>query len=80
MHSYYLEFILNTYNASEELIKTSLAEFGEGLEILLLPQDNTGKGENFKVCISTQDPTVIFDICAQLGRIKTVRVNEERKA
>lgn len=80
MHSYHLEFILNTYNVSEEVIKSSLAEFGESLKVSLLPQDNTGKGENFKVCISTPDPTVIFDICAELGRIKTVKVNEERRA
>ncbi|MFA5410394.1 MAG: hypothetical protein WC321_00840 [Candidatus Omnitrophota bacterium] len=76
MHSYHLEFILNTHHASQEVIRNSLVEFGDNLQISPLREDNPASGEDFKVSISTQDPTVIFDICADLGRIKTVKVNE----
>ena len=75
MHKYCLEFILNTYNASAEMIKNSLSEFGEGLKIVVC-QNNSSGGEVFKININTEDPTVIFDVCAQFGRIKTVKVDE----
>jgi dihydroxyacetone kinase-like predicted kinase len=77
MHSYHLEFILEGYNVASEVIKSSLAEFAGAIEISTLPQDNPGKVGNFKIHLNTEDPTVIFDICAQLGRIKSVKIDEE---
>lgn len=76
MHKYFLEFIITTYNTSEEAIKNSLTEFGEALEIHNC-QDYKGKGKDFRININTEDPTMIFDICSQFGRIKTVKINEE---
>ena len=76
MHKYFLEFIITTYNITEEAIKNSLTEFGEGLEIHNC-QDLEGRGKDFKININTEDPTVIFDICSQFGRIKTVKINEQ---
>lgn len=69
MSKFRLEFILHTPSASLKAVKNSLAEFGEGLEITDI-QD-----KNFKVNINTEDPTVVFDVCAQFGRIKSVKVS-----
>ena len=76
MHKYYLEFILNTHNAQVEIIKNSLTEFGDNLEISPLPKDDKEKGENFKINLHTEDPTIIFDTCAQFGRLKSVKISE----
>lgn len=71
-----MEFIITTYNITEEAIKASLTEFGEGLEIHNC-QDCEGRGKDFKINMNTEDPTVIFDICSQFGRIKAVKINEQ---
>lgn len=76
MQNFNLEFILDAPSSPLETIRESLIEFGEGLKIS--PADDCGSAtRNFKVCICTQDPTIIFDICAQFGRITSVRINEE---
>jgi dihydroxyacetone kinase-like predicted kinase len=91
MQKYFLEFILNTRNATPKSIKNSLTEFGENLEIIVLPedtacvihgqahggsaQDESVAGDNLKIKIHTQDPTIIFDICAQFGRLKSVKID-----
>jgi dihydroxyacetone kinase-like predicted kinase len=79
MQKYLLEFVLHTQNSSLKTIKSSLAEFGEDLQIIdFLPdnQDVNVKGKNFKININTEEPTTIFDICSQFGRIRTIKVNE----
>ena len=76
MHKYLLEFIITTYNTSEEAIKNYLKEFGEALEIYDCRKDE-GKGKDFKININTEDPEMIFDICSQFGRIKTIKINKE---
>jgi len=72
---YKLEFILHTYNTTIQKVKNSLAEFGEALEVVNTqePEEN---GDNFKVNINTEDPTLIFDVCAQFGRIRSVKVTQ----
>jgi dihydroxyacetone kinase-like predicted kinase len=75
MQRYSLEFILHAFNASSKIIKNSLAEFAENIEITDC-QDSYGRGKNFKVNVQTEDPTLIFDVCSQFGRIKTVKVDE----
>lgn len=77
MQRYRLEFILYCYNASLASLKSSLAEFSEGLDICDC-DDPTEKPGTFKVRIHTQEPTAIFDICAQFGRIRSIKVDEER--
>ena len=74
--NYKLEFILHTHNGTNESIRSSLSEFGENLEISGCNEPDS-KGNNFTVNLITQDPTVIFDICAQIGRIRQVKINEE---
>lgn len=75
MPKYFLEFILHIYNTPVETIRSSLIEFGDGLEVTDC-QDNIARGKNFKVQIYTEDPEIIFDTCAQFGRIKSVKVEE----
>lgn len=75
MNKYSLEFILHTHKTSKEAVRSSLSEFAENIEIVdCLDPDIRGK--HFKINISTQDPTVIFDICSQFGRIKSIKVDE----
>ncbi len=76
LSKYKLEFILHAYNTTLVEIKNSLAEFGSSLEVLQMP-DSSGKGRDFKVNLNTEDPTLVFDACAQFGRIRSVRVEEE---
>ena len=73
---YRLEFILHTYDTSIEAIKNSLVEFGSSLEIYESVK-STEKGNDFQVSLNTDDPTLVFDICSQFGRIRSVKVNEE---
>jgi dihydroxyacetone kinase-like predicted kinase len=75
MHKYCLEFILNMQNDSMDALKNSIIEFGQDLEVFQLPQDNAIKGRDFKVRIHTEDPTIIFDTCAQFGRLKSIKVD-----
>jgi len=72
---YHLEFVLHTPSASAQTVKNSLAEFGEGMEITDCPGIDEN-GNNFKINLETEDPTVIFDICGQFGRIRAVKVDE----
>ncbi len=76
MRKYFLEFILDMQAASVDTLKNSIIEFGESLEILPLPQDNCQKSRDFKICIQTEDPTIIFDTCAQFGRLKSIKIDE----
>ncbi|MFA5724638.1 MAG: hypothetical protein WC937_00030 [Candidatus Omnitrophota bacterium] len=73
---YKLGFILHTYNTTLEAVKNSLAEFGENLEISEV-LDPAQKGNNFKIYLNTQDPTLVFDVCSQFGRIRSIKVEEE---
>ena len=76
MHKFYLEFILNTYDDSGEALKKVLSGLGADLEFLPMPQIDSERGRHFKIQISAEDPTVIFDTCAEFGRIKSVKVDE----
>lgn len=77
MNRYLLEFVLYIQDVSAEMIKESISEFGRDLEIVEC-NDAIARGKNFRVRINTDDPTLIFDTCAQFGRIKSVKVNEDR--
>ncbi|MFA5096417.1 MAG: hypothetical protein WC478_03645 [Candidatus Omnitrophota bacterium] len=70
-----LEFNLQAYNTTLEAVKSSLAEFGEKL-IIAEVAGHAEKGKNFKVNINTEDPTIVFDVCSQFGRIRSVKVED----
>ncbi|MFH0738357.1 MAG: hypothetical protein V2A59_00660 [Candidatus Omnitrophota bacterium] len=76
MPSYDLEFILSVHNSNAEFIRNSLSGLGKALEVSQLAQEGQEKGMSFKINISVEDPTIIFDACAQFGRIKSVKVQE----
>ena len=66
---------MNTQNASLKDLEDSLGRLGDGLEISGICRESVTQ-EDFKICITTEDPTVIFDACAQFGRIKSIKINE----
>lgn len=78
MYSYFLEFTLNTYNISAEALKNALVEFGEEINITEC-DDPAVQGTSYKISLSAEEPTVVFDTCSQFGRIKSVKVEERRK-
>ena len=71
---YSLEFILYSHNTSSEIINNSFADFSENIEVAPCPEEP--QGSNYKVSLKTEDPTLVFDVCTQLGRIKSVKINE----
>lgn len=74
MPKFQLSFLLHAYNTSLQAVKNSLTEFGEGLEISEV-DIGLQKGKNFKININTEDPTIVFDVCSQFGRIRSVKVD-----
>ena len=77
MNKFDLEFILNTYNATEKSIRDSLVEFTETLEIVKQEDPSGNLPFDFKINLRCDDPTIIFDICGQFGRIKSVKIDEQ---
>ncbi len=71
---YRLEFILHAKDSSPKIIKSSLAEFGNDLVISQCQEAE--EDCNYKVSMITEDPTLVFDLCSQLGRIRSVKVHE----
>jgi dihydroxyacetone kinase-like predicted kinase len=74
---FYLEFILHAHDTSAQTLKNSLREFAENIEVIDFDPGMEDRGKDFKVSMKAQDPTVIFDICAQFGRIRSVKVQEK---
>ncbi|RKY31365.1 MAG: hypothetical protein DRP74_05005 [Candidatus Omnitrophota bacterium] len=78
MHNYSLEFILNMQDISLEAFKCSILEFGQDLEIMPQPSKPLGENQDFTIRINAKDPTIIFDVCGQFGKIKSVKIEEGR--
>jgi dihydroxyacetone kinase-like predicted kinase len=75
---YSLEFILHAKDSSAKIIKNALAEFGS--ELAVADCQKSPETCNYKVNMVTEDPTLVFDLCSQLGRIRSVKVHESRQA
>jgi len=76
MPKYSLEFILSVGEISLETLKNSIIEFGENLEISQCqPADK--KDRELLIRVSAEEPTLLFDACAQFGRIKSVKINDD---
>ncbi|MDO8488969.1 MAG: hypothetical protein Q7S42_02515 [Candidatus Omnitrophota bacterium] len=71
---YALEFILHAKDSSPKIIKNALAEFGSELTIMDSQKDI--ESCNYKVNMITEDPILVFDLCGQLGRIRSVKVDK----
>ena len=79
MQRYSIEFILSTYESSTEVLKNSIVEFAEEIKISEVLGTSGTQARNFKINMRTEDPTLIFDTCAEFGRIKSVKIDEENK-
>jgi dihydroxyacetone kinase-like predicted kinase len=70
-----LEFTLHAYGTTAEGIRNALAEFAEAVVIALIPGD-TPQGEDYQVSLTTEEPQLVFDACAQFGRIRSIKIEE----
>ncbi len=75
---YALEFVLHAKDSSPQTIKNALAEFGS--ELTVADCQKSTEICNYKVNMITEDPTLVFDLCSQLGRIRSVKVHENHKS
>jgi dihydroxyacetone kinase-like predicted kinase len=73
---YKLDFILHVYDFSLQEVNNSLSEFGEGL-LVVDSSWQEKRGKDFTVRIKTEDPQLVFDACSQLGRIRSVKIDQE---
>jgi hypothetical protein len=73
-----LEFVLHAKDSSPKIIKHALAEFGS--DLVVGDCQKHGESCNYNVNMTTEDPTLVFDLCSQLGRIRSVKVQESHKA
>jgi dihydroxyacetone kinase-like predicted kinase len=69
-----LEFILHAKDGSAKTIKNSLAEFGNDLVVSQASEQK--ESCNYKVNMTTEDPALVFDLCSQLGRIRSIKVQD----
>jgi len=76
MHRYYVEFILSADTSVADALEQALIECGENIEVISLPQSDSHREHNFKIQINTVDPTIVFDMCAEYGKIKSVKIDE----
>ena len=74
---YVLEFVLHAKDSSPKIIKSALAEFGSDLTVTDCHKHT--ETCNYKVNMTTEDPTLVFDLCSQLGRIRSIKVHENHK-
>jgi hypothetical protein len=72
---YLLEFIFRT-GSTETDIRHSLAEFAEDIAVNALEGDPGDCSYEYTLRMRAKDPTLVFDVCAQFGRIKSVKIDE----
>jgi hypothetical protein len=77
MQDFHLDFMLTTYDSTLKQINDALSGYGEGIDVCASGSPDTAQGHVFKIRLNTKDPTLIFDICSQFGRITSARINEE---
>jgi dihydroxyacetone kinase-like predicted kinase len=76
MLRYQVEFILSGHYDSVEIVRETIQGLGTSLEIIPCEREPLAKGVEVKIRVVTDDPTLIFDTCAQFGRMKSIRVAE----
>ncbi|MCG8430954.1 MAG: hypothetical protein MJA29_07265 [Candidatus Omnitrophica bacterium] len=74
-----LRFIVHSPASTADEVKCALAEFAEAVEVRVLTHPQDPGAREFDVSLLTEDPTLVFDSCAGLGRIKSVKVIEDRE-
>lgn len=78
VQKYKLEFILHVYEASLQSVKSSLAEFGENL-LVVVSEETQENGKDFIIKINAEDPQLVFDICSQFGRIRSAKIDQDKE-
>lgn len=73
---YHLEFVLDIRETNLESIKNSLKGLIDTMDISPLLENKHGEGKNFKIQVKTKEPELVFDVCSQFGRLKSVRISE----
>ena len=73
---YSVDFILNSGNTTREGIEDSLSGLGDELVISQASSAERQDSTDYNIRIITQDPTLIFDVCSQFGRLKSVKIGE----
>lgn len=74
-NKYSVEFTINIYDTSLDVLKNSLADLGSDLN-LEEGKELNGKDKIIKIHIYTDDPHLVFDTCSQFGRLKSVKIKE----
>jgi len=74
---YVLEFVLHAKDSSPKIIRSALAEFGSDLTVT--DCQKSAENCNYQVNMTTEDPTLVFDLCSQLGRIRSIKVHQGHK-
>ena len=77
-NKYRVEFIIQAYNSSLAALKTALEALGSDLTLEQL-EDSNGKAGMARISIRTDEPQLIFDTCAEFGRLKSVKIDEEKQ-
>lgn len=72
---YRLEFIFRT-GSTEEDIRHALVEFAEDVSVSLVQGRTADDTNEYLLCMKAKDPTFVFDVCGQFGRIKSVKIDE----
>jgi len=76
-NKYRVEFIIQVYDTSFEALRDALEALGSDL-ILEQVEDGNGKAGIIRICIRTDEPHFIFDACSEFGRLKSVKIDEEK--
>ena len=76
-NNFHLEFMLHAHNTSMQDIRNSLIEFAQDVEVVDMSPEVASGGKDFKLNMRVQEPTMIFDLCGQFGRIRSVKVEEK---
>lgn len=66
---------MHAHLSMHDAIKSSLSEFADKVEVFE-PLDPAGSSGDFRLNVTTDDPTLIFDASSQFGRIKSAKINE----
>lgn len=77
MIKYKLEFILSTFSIDKQNVWNSLLNSAEDLEIIEALDKKIAGPAELKINLITIEPTIIFDICSQFGRITSIKVEEK---
>lgn len=70
---------MHAQGTTGQALQGSLEEFGEEVKVEDC-LDTGAETKNFKVRMIAEDPMVIFDVCSQFGRIKSVKIDEQEKS